>query len=101
MNASHPPQGQRFSGLSVAGFVCAWFIGPLGIILSALALSEINRNQATLRGKGLAKWGIGLGILGTLLLILGAFIVIEDSSIRRANERSDRAYQDYQQRKGR
>lgn len=101
MNSPVHSQGQRFSGLSIAGFVCSWFVAPLGIILSALALSEVKRNPETLRGRGLAKWGIGLGILTMLIWVFAIFYFVGDARVRRANERSDRALEDYHRRNGR
>lgn len=98
MNTSSSLQEQRLSGLSVAGFVCAWFIAPVGIILSAIALSEINRNPQTLRGKGFAKWGIGLGALAMVVWVLVIAAAVSESNIRRNNERSDRAVEEYNRR---
>jgi Domain of unknown function (DUF4190) len=94
-------KGKRISGLTIAGFCTAWFIGPLGIALSAFALSEINNNQDTLRGKGFAKWGIGIGILSTVATVLMMLAANGDADLRRANGRSDRALQDYNRKNGR
>ena len=85
-------QGQRFSGLSIAGFICSWFFGPIGIILSALAISEVNRNPETLRGKGLAKWGLGLGIFGTLVICYSIFYHLEMTRARELNNYSMEIY---------
>ena len=95
MNTSSSLQEQRLSGLSVAGFVCSWFIAPIGIILSAIALSEINRNPQALRGKGLAKWGIGLGALAMVIWVLVIAAAVSESNTRRNNEESDRKVQEY------
>lgn len=43
--------GKRVSGLAITGFICSWILGPLGIVLSAVALSEIEHNEETLRGR--------------------------------------------------
>jgi hypothetical protein len=91
-------QGKRLSGLAAAGFICSCFIGPLGIILSAIALSEVKHNPNTLRGKGMAKWGIGLGILSTVILVLSLCLAKAEADVRRANELSDQRLQEYNRR---
>ena len=93
--------GKRISGLTIAGFCISWVIGPLGIALSAFALSEINHNPETLRGKGFAKWGIGIGILSTVATVLMMLAAKGDADLRRANERSDQAMTDYNRKNGR
>lgn len=63
-------KGRRVSGLAIAGFCLSWSAGPIGIILSAVALDEIAHNADTLRGKGLAGWGIFIGLCTTVLGIV-------------------------------
>ena len=95
---SEPNQGKRIAGLAVAGFATSWFIGPLGVVLSAVALSEINHNQETLRGKGLAKWGIALGVAGTLTTGWLIYDSLVQSRVDRANAESERRLQEYYRR---
>ncbi len=64
----------RTSGMAIAGFVTSFLCGLLGIILSAVALSEIGKSQGRLTGEGLAIAGIVIGvvtILGALVINLG------------------------------
>jgi len=62
------PQGT--SGLAIAGFVCAFFCGLLGLILSAVAKSEIAKSNGRLGGDGLATAGIIISIISMLLGLL-------------------------------
>lgn len=68
--APKPPM----SGLAVAGFVTSlvWafgFLSPIGLVLSALAIGQIKRNPG-MRGSTLAGWGIALGIIGSIWLVM-------------------------------
>src|SRR5262245_51198827 len=44
----------KTSGLAIAGFVLAFFCGLLGLIFSAMALSEIKKSNGTVTGEGFA-----------------------------------------------
>jgi Domain of unknown function (DUF4190)/GYF domain 2 len=73
------------SGMAIAGLVCSvlglFCCGPLfstvGLILSVLALSQINQNPSQYAGKGIAVAGIVLALVGyaifALLLLTGIF----------------------------
>jgi hypothetical protein len=59
--------------LAVISFLLGWFsiVGGIpAIILGTIALDQIKATSEPVRGRGLALWGIWLGILGTLLLIV-------------------------------
>ncbi len=62
------------NGLAIAALVCGFVIAPLGIILGAIALSQIKKSHES--GKGFAIAGIAVGTVVTLFfaLIIGAVI---------------------------
>jgi Ca2+/H+ antiporter len=53
----------RTSGMAIGGFICSFLCGLLGLILSIIALNQINKSMGMLRGKGLAMAGIIISIL--------------------------------------
>ena len=57
----------RTSGMAVAGLVCAFLCGLLGIILSAVAYNECKRSDGRIQGEGMAIAGIVVGVLNILL----------------------------------
>lgn len=59
----------RTSGLAIAGFVCSFFCGLLGLILSILGRNECKRSNGTIGGDGLALAGI---IISSVSLVIGA-----------------------------
>lgn len=62
------PQPQKTNGLAIAGFVTSFFCSLIGLVLSAVALSQINKTGQG--GKGLAVAGIVIGAVGFLFTIL-------------------------------
>ena len=66
--AIYPQTGT--SGLAIAGFVCSFLCGLLGLGLSIAALREIDRSGGTLGGRGLAVAGIIISITSFLLGML-------------------------------
>ena len=88
-------KGKRFSGLTIAGFVLAWFTGPIGAILSAAALSEIEHNPETLRGTVLARFGVAIGVIFMLGCGWLAYDHHQQELVDRANAASDQAIQRY------
>jgi hypothetical protein len=67
-----PPEA-KWNGLSIAGFVLSFFIYPLGLILSVIALVQINKSHE--KSKGLAIAGTVLGAANTLFIIV-AFLLV-------------------------
>lgn len=63
------------SGLAIAGFVCAFLLAPIGIILSAIALGGIGASKGQLRGRGLAVAGLVVGIAFSMLSLLAAIAI--------------------------
>ena len=56
----------RTSGMAIGGFICSFLCGLLGLILSIIAVNQINKSMGMLRGKGLAMAGIIISILNML-----------------------------------
>ena len=68
-----PPQ--KTNGMAIAGFVTALACcSPVGIILSSIGLSQINRNPSQ-KGKGLATAGLIIGIISLIGSIMYFFFV--------------------------
>jgi hypothetical protein len=53
--------------MAIAGFVCAFFCTPLGLIFSIIGLNQIG--QSGQGGKGLAIAGIVISILSVVVAI--------------------------------
>jgi hypothetical protein len=79
---------QKTSGMAVTGlvmgilslFCCGPLFGLLGIIFSAIGISQVNKNPTQFTGKGMAVAGLVMSIIGVilgtiLLLIYGAAIM--------------------------
>jgi Zn-finger nucleic acid-binding protein len=62
--------GGSFSGLAIAGFICSFFCGLLGLILSIMAYNQINRSGNRIGGKGLAVAGVIISVLNIGLGIM-------------------------------
>ena len=56
----------RTSGMAIGGFICSFLCGLLGLILSIIALNQINKSMGMLRGRGLAVAGIIIAVLNML-----------------------------------
>jgi hypothetical protein len=76
MSDFQPLPSQKTNGLAIAGFVTALACcSPVGIILSAIGLSQINKDPNQ-KGKGLATAGLIIGIIslvGTIFYYLYFF----------------------------
>jgi ABC-type xylose transport system permease subunit len=59
---------RSINGLAVAGFVTSFLCGIIGLILSAIALSQINKSGQD--GKGLAIAGIVIGAASMIIGVL-------------------------------
>lgn len=63
-----PPQ--KTNGLAVGGFVTSLACcSPVGIILSSIAISQINKDPNQ-KGKGLAQAGLIIGIVSVVISII-------------------------------
>lgn len=58
---------QRTSGMAIAGFVLSFFCGLLGLIFSAVAMSQIKKSNGALKGNGLAIAGLVISIVAILI----------------------------------
>ena len=72
---SFPPQGgyypsinRSWNVLCIIGFVLSFLLPPVGLVLSIIALVQINRSFQ--KSKGLSIAGIVIGALGTLLCVM-------------------------------
>ena len=57
------------NGLAIAGFVVSFFCAIVGLVLSLVALSQINNSKIPLGGKGLAIAGMVISLVGLLFWI--------------------------------
>ena len=81
----------RTSGMAIAGLICSIFglfcCGPifstLGLILSIVALAQINQDPLRLSGKGVALAGIVLAIIGYALFAVFIFTGMFRRTFRR------------------
>lgn len=89
MKAAKDLSNLRVSPLSIVGFTlgCGVFTAPIGLALSAVALSEIKHNPDTLRGSGLAKWGIALSACSVLWFGICGVAYQNNMRVWRANLR--------------
>lgn len=55
--------------MAIAGFVCAFVCGLVGVILSAIAMSQIGKSNGRLTGKGLAIAGLVISIVSTVWMV--------------------------------
>ena len=70
MTNFEPVPSQKTNGLAVAGFVTSLACcSPVGIILSAIALSQFKTSPHQ-KGKGLATAGLIIGIISLVFIIL-------------------------------
>lgn len=70
MSINYSSNPHSTNGNAIAGFVLSLICcAPLGIVFSALALSQINKNQNQ-SGKGIAIAGLVIGISLTFLTLV-------------------------------
>jgi len=76
-----PPQPQGRSGLALAGFILAFFISPLGFVLSLIAIFKTGAGKAA--GRGLAVAGTIIGLLGTIgwVVVIAAVFFVANSTV--------------------
>ncbi|WP_125967399.1 DUF4190 domain-containing protein [Bifidobacterium samirii] len=80
------PTNERWNVLCIVGFVLAFVIPPVGVILSAIALVQINRTRE--RSRGLSIAGIVVGGVLTALWVVGIVFVgwAIDTAIRYSDD---------------
>jgi hypothetical protein len=70
MSEFQPVPAQKTNGLAIAGFVTALACcSPVGIILSSIGLSQINKDPSQ-KGKGLATAGLIIGSISFVFSIV-------------------------------
>ena len=72
-----PPNDSRAMAslvLGMCGIACC-FLGPVAFFLGNSSLARIRASGGTLGGEGMAQAGRILGIVGTVILALGALVV--------------------------
>jgi hypothetical protein len=82
------------SGMAIAGLICSilglFCCGPIlstvGLVLSALALSQITQNPMRYEGKGLAVAGVALALVGYTIFA----VLLFTGALRRAYRRFGR-----------
>ena len=79
-----PPAAPATNGMAIAGFVTSLVcLGPVGFVLSLVALNQIKKSPTPMGGKGLATAGAIIGGLSSLyivVVIIGAIAAAANSS---------------------
>jgi type II secretory pathway pseudopilin PulG len=93
MTTPYPPRPipTRTSGLAIAGFVCSFFCGLLGLILSILGRGECKRSGGTVGGEGLALAGIIISSVSLALGVLGILAAVAIPSFMDYTKRSKKS----------
>jgi Domain of unknown function (DUF4190) len=73
------PQGTTILVLGIIGLFCT-LLGPVAWIMGNNALAEIDRNPAAYNNRGSVNTGRILGIIGTVLLVVGLLISIASAA---------------------
>jgi type II secretory pathway pseudopilin PulG len=87
------PTRTRTSGLAIAGFVCSFFCGVLGLILSILGRNECKRSGGTVGGEGLALAGIIISCIMIALGLLSAIAIPSFMSYMKLSKKTEAALQ--------
>lgn len=69
--AVNHPQGTTVLVLGILGLVCCGVLGPVAWIMGNSAMREIDANPAAYSNRGSVQAGRILGIIATVLLVLG------------------------------
>lgn len=65
-----PQNNDKWNGLVIAGFVCAFLVPIVGLILSIIGMVQINKNGG--KSKGMAIAGI---IVSVVVMVLNGLLV--------------------------
>ncbi|HEU4731483.1 MAG TPA: DUF4190 domain-containing protein [Kofleriaceae bacterium] len=82
------PPPSRTSGLAIAGFICSFFCGVLGLILSILGRNECKRSGGMVKGEGLALAGIIISSVFLALSVIGIVAAVAIPSFMNYTKRS-------------
>lgn len=76
-------QEPSWNGMAIAGFVCSFFFSVIGLVLSIIGFTQINKTAKETgvepKGKGLALAGIiisGVALAFQVLLFMGGFVAL-------------------------
>jgi hypothetical protein len=78
----YAPVSQKTNTMAILGLIFAFVFSPLGIVFSAIGLSQIKKRREG--GRGLAIAGLILSIVFTLLAVLAFFFVF--AAVQEASE---------------
>ncbi len=81
--AAAPPAQPGYNTLAIVGFILAFFVNLVGVILGFVALSQIKRTGE--QGRGLAIAAIIIGLAEIVLGIIFAIIIIASLGVAAAN----------------
>ena len=78
MVAAAPNDSQAMLSLilGILGVACCWILGPVAFFIGNASLNRIRSSNGTLGGAGLAQAGRILGIIGTVIFVLGVLGIV-------------------------
>lgn len=56
--------------LATAGFVVAFFVGPVGLVLSILGYQDVKESNGRLSGEGLARAGMIVSVVNMIVALM-------------------------------
>ncbi|QHC56250.1 DUF4190 domain-containing protein [Rathayibacter tanaceti] len=73
MTTPYTPTSDRYNVLAIIGFIAAFVVNIVGIVLGFIALSQIKRTGE--KGRGLALAAVIIGFASIVLGIIASIIV--------------------------
>lgn len=70
------PQGTAVLALGIIGLIACGILAPVAWVMGSNALREIDRNPSAYSNRGTVQAGMVLGIVGTILWILGIILTV-------------------------
>jgi len=70
------PQATTILVLGILSIVCCSFLGPVAWVMGSKAIKQIDASGGQYGGRDQVKVGKILGIIGTVLLVLGVLVVL-------------------------
>jgi len=64
------------SGMAIAGFVCSFFCGVIGLVFSIIGRNECKRSAGMIRGEGLALAGMIISIVQMVIMFFGILAAV-------------------------
>ncbi|MFT4212629.1 MAG: DUF4190 domain-containing protein [Microbacterium sp.] len=62
---TEPTSGVRTNTLALIGFIAAFIVPLLGLILGIVAVNQLRGRAVNQGGRGFARWAVVIGGLGT------------------------------------